>query len=116
MKQILTQVVNIRLDDTYDVYIGREGHGLSGIHGNPFRLNDEETRGATLKRFKGYFYKRVDSEPEYKTLLIGLKKWKLKRGSLKLGCFCADFGGLTCQDKPHICHGQIIAEYIDMVL
>lgn len=115
MKKILTTAVNIRLE-AFDVYCGRAGQGHSGIHGNPFRLEGEASRGATLKRFKGYFYKRVEDDPGYKSLLISLKKQKLENGQLRLGCFCAPYGGLTCKDKPHVCHVQIIAEFIDMVL
>lgn len=114
--KILTRVVNIKLEPIYDFYIGRRGQGHDGVHGNPFRLNDGESRGTTLKKFKGHFYKRIKDDYEYRMLLFDMKKFKDAKERLSLGCFCAGPDGLTYADKPHICHGQIIAEYIDMVL
>jgi transposase len=30
-----------------------------------------------------------------------------------LYCFCAPPGGLTAADRPHVCHGQVLAELAD---
>jgi hypothetical protein len=92
-----TQVVNIRRDG-YDVYIGRAGKGHDGYFGNPFRLGMNETRGATLEKYREYFYNRLRSDPEFKERIESLK-------GKTLGCFC----------KPNPCHGDIIKEYLDSI-
>lgn len=92
---MLTTVVNIK-HDQYDVYIGRAGRGEDGYFGNPYKLLPGMARGMTLKHYRNYFYKRLDTDPEFKARIHSL------RGK-KLGCFC----------KPHNCHGDIIAEYLN---
>lgn len=91
-----TRVVNILKTKDYDVYIGRGGQGKDGYFGNPFRLSPEESRGATLERYKTYFNNRIANDPEFKQRVLLLK-------DKTLGCFC----------KPHACHGDIIAEWLD---
>jgi hypothetical protein len=91
-----TKVVNIALGHKYDVYIGRAGKGEDGYFGNPFRIGPGESRGATLERFRVWFYKRLETDPVYKRRIHELK-------GKTLGCFC----------KPHPCHGDIIAAYLD---
>ena len=90
-----TRVVNIREED-YDVYIGRAGRGMDGYFGNPFRLGAGMPRGATLEKYREYFYRRIHADPEFKRRVEGLQ-------GKTLGCFC----------KPHPCHGDIIKEYLD---
>jgi len=90
-----TKVVNIKTDN-YDVYIGRAGRGQDGYFGNPFMLSAGQIRGASLEKFKEYFYGRLKSDIEYSRRINGLK-------GKTLGCFC----------KPYPCHGDIIAEYLD---
>lgn len=92
-----TQVVNIR-NGQYDVYIGRAGQGQDGYFGNPFRLGMNEKRGATLEKYREYFYNRIRSDPEFKEKIESLK-------GKTLGCFC----------KPNPCHGDIIKEYLDSI-
>lgn len=92
----MTTVVNIKHTQRYDQYIGRAGHGQDGYYGNPFRLGSESTRGSTLKQYKEYFYHRLATDPTFKERIHSLKD-KI------LGCFC----------KPHPCHGDIIAEYLN---
>jgi hypothetical protein len=92
----MTTVVNIKRD-AYDVYIGRAGKGKDGYFGNPFRLGITETRGTTLNRYRSYFFERLSNDPEFKRRVHELK------GKI-LGCFC----------KPHDCHGDIIAEYLNL--
>lgn len=97
-----TTVVNIRTGAFYDVYIGRAARGKSqgsnGYFGNPYRLAPGVQRGTTLDRFRTYFYDRLSADGEFKARVMALK-------DKKLGCFC----------KPHACHGDIIAEYLDTV-
>lgn len=92
-----TKAVNIRRDK-YDVYIGRAGRGMDGYFGNPFPLAPGTPRGSTLEKYRDYFYKRIESDSEFKRKILALK-------GKKLGCFC----------KPEACHGDIIAEYLDNI-
>lgn len=91
----MTNVVNIRTSG-YDVYIGRAGKGQDGYFGNPFRLRASESRGATIERYKEYFYERLETDPEFKDRIHELQ-------GKTLGCFC----------KPYACHGDVIAEYLN---
>jgi hypothetical protein len=91
----MTNVVNIR-NSRYDVYIGRAGRGEDGYFGNPFRLRYNEPRGATIERYREYFYNRLKTDPEFKRRIHLLK-------GKTLGCFC----------KPNACHGDVIKEYLD---
>lgn len=94
----MTKVINIKTDYVYDVYIGRAGHGYDGYFGNPYRLRPNEARGATLDRYRTYFYARLASDPEFKQRVLQPK-------DKTLGCFC----------KPACCHGDIIVEYLNTV-
>lgn len=91
-----TTVVNIRTGTPCDVYIGRGGYGHKGYFGNPFRLPAGLPPGSTLDRYREYFYDKLSSDPEFKRRVLELK------GKV-LGCFC----------KPHPCHGDIIADYLN---
>ena len=91
----MTKVVNLR-QEKYDVYIGRAGRGQDGYFGNPIRLNEGDSRGATIEKYRVYFYKRLENDAVFKSRIHSLK------GKV-LGCFC----------KPAQCHGDIIKEYLD---
>lgn len=98
-----TVVVNLR-NESYDVYIGRAGHGEDGYFGNPIRLNKtcrncggiHETPGETIPCFREIFQRKLRIDLEYKERVLAL------RGK-RLGCFC----------KPRACHGDVIKEYLD---
>src|SRR6478736_642723 len=90
-----TTVVNL-YKEPYDIYIGRAGKGKDWYFGNPIKLQPNEERGATIERFKEYFYNRLDIDKEFKTKILELK-------GKKLGCFC----------KPKECHGDVIADYLN---
>lgn len=90
-----TTVVNITNGFKYDVYIGRAGHGHDGYFGNPFRL-DDSSREEVLRKYEVWFNNRLDTDPEFKRRIYGLK------GKV-LGCFCA----------PKLCHGHIIVDYLN---
>lgn len=92
----ITTVVNIRNSD-YDVYIGRAGNGKDGYFGNPIKLVAGESRGSTIEMYKQYFYKRLKNDREFRGKILDLK-------GKTLGCFC----------KPHACHGDIIANYLNI--
>lgn len=82
----MTRVVNLH-KQLFDVYIGRAGHGYDGYFDNP---------GKTVREFENYFFKRLETDPEYKDKIYALK------GKV-LGCFCA----------PKHCHGDVIALYLN---
>ena len=89
-----TRVVNLR-KDRYDMYIGRAGRGQDGYFGNPFPLG-EQPRGATIARYREHFLERLRADEQFARRVRALK-------GKTLGCFC----------KPHPCHGDVIAEYLD---
>lgn len=89
-----TKIVNLH-KDSYDVYIGRAGKGKEGYFGNPIRL-EGGTRKEVLKRYKEYFYQRLENDAEFKQRVLELK-------GKTLGCFC----------KPKSCHGDTIVEYLN---
>jgi len=88
-------VVNIRREKC-DVYIGRAGRGEDGYFGNPFRLKAEESRGATIERYREWFERRIEEDAEFRRRVLELK-------GKRLGCFC----------KPHACHGDVIVEWLE---
>ena len=94
-----TKVVNL-FRESYDVYIGRAGKGKDGYFGNPFPLLPSEERGATIERFKKYFYNRIETDIDYKNRVLALK-------GLTLGCFCKQ------KNKEVPCHGDIYVEYLN---
>jgi hypothetical protein len=100
-----TVVVNVRYDEC-DEYIGRQGRGRSGYFGNPSRISNGVPREQALAAFRDYFNDRIANDLVYRRRVLAL------RGK-RLGCFCAPRGGVTAADKPHVCHGQIIAEWVD---
>lgn len=91
-----TTVVNIRRNE-YDVYIGREGHGQDGMFGNPFSAIKDGGRERAIALYRQYFHKRLRVDSEFFSRVEEL------RGK-RLGCFC----------KPKACHGDIIADYLDI--
>lgn len=91
-----TIVVNIKSGTDYDVYIGRPGRGERGYFGNPYPLSPNEQRGATLEKFRTYFFGRLKSDSLFRIRVEQLK-------GKTLGCFC----------KPKPCHGDIIADYLN---
>jgi len=90
-----TVAVNLK-NEKYDVYIGRAGRGQDGYFGNPFILSAGQSRGASLDKYRAYFFERLKTDPEFRRRIHGLK-------GKTLGCFC----------KPYPCHGDIIAEYLN---
>jgi hypothetical protein len=89
-----TTVVNLK-KEPYDVYCGRAGHGKDGYFGNPFHIING-IRGSAIEPYKEYFYKRLETDPDFKERILALK------GKV-LGCFC----------KPRVCHCDIIANYLN---
>lgn len=90
-----TNVVNIH-KAPYDVYIGRAGHGQDGYFGNPYKLYDESRRLEVVLSYEEWFRFRLHIDPTFRQRVHALK-------GKTLGCFC----------KPQICHGDVIADYLN---
>jgi hypothetical protein len=87
MQEQKTEVVNIKTDKDYDVYIGRPSKW-----GNPFVVGKDGTRKQVIERYKKWIVQQPD-------LLKDLHELKGK----KIACFC----------KPLPCHGDVLAEMAD---
>ena len=94
-----TSVVNIKRE-SYDVYIGRAGHGHDGYFGNPYRVEALGGRASgrqeAIARYRHFFNARIQTDTVFRRRIEAL------RGKT-LGCFC----------KPEACHGDVIAEYLN---
>ena len=94
-----TRIVNIK-KEKYDVYIGR-----GSIYGNPYThlpLNNTKaqiqvkSREDAIKKYKEYFYKRIEEDSEFLDDILRLK-------DKVLGCHC----------HPKSCHGDIIVNFLN---
>lgn len=97
-----TTVVHVR-QQPYDVYIGRNSPRGDGYFGNPYRIR--EGRYSCLKKFQKYFDEKLSKDPEFKEKVLELK-------DKSLGCYCKPVNGFNGEV---LCHGQIIAAYVDGV-
>lgn len=96
-KEIKTTVVNIlKHPKDFDVYIGRAGLGFDGFFGNKYRVPYDGSREECVEKFRKYFNKRIESDPEFRKRVLELK-------GKRLGCFC----------NPKICHGDVYVNYLD---
>lgn len=81
------------------VYIGR-GNKSKGLphskYANPFKLTEEEPRGSTIERYRGYLWNEI------KEGRITIEELKELHG-LNLVCFCS----------PQSCHGDILLKAIE---
>lgn len=85
----MSRVVHLRKEH-YDVCIDRRS-----VFGNLFTVKQYGREGC-IKKYREYFYKRIDDDPGFKEVVLELK------GKI-LGCWC----------KPKACHGDIIIEYLN---
>ncbi len=83
----MTRVVNVKMCDTYDTYIGR-----GSPWGNPWKIGEDGTREEVIERFRTYLL----TQPHLMRALPELK------GKV-LGCWC----------KPEACHGDVLVKYIE---
>ena len=99
-----TRVVNLN-HSVYDVYIGRQGRGMSGTFGNPCRVGSKcpecgqyhDTGTSTLTCFERYFLRRVEQDSAFREAVLSLK-------GKRLGCFCF---------PQKRCHGTTIVNYLE---
>lgn len=98
-----TVVVNLFVDPSYDVYMGRSWDGTDprliapgnhGYLGNPFTDGNFEDN---LLRFKHYFLDRLEHEQRFRKSVLALH-------GCRLGCVC---------DLGRSCHAHIIADWIN---
>ena len=80
-------VVNLKLKQPFDVYIGRPSKW-----GNPFVLGRNGTRAQVVAQYRRYLL----GQPALLALLGEL-------AGKRLGCFCA----------PRPCHGDVLAELVN---
>jgi hypothetical protein len=85
-----TTVVNMR-NSAYDVAIDR-----TSPFGNPFHLGKDGDRTTVLAKYREYFLERVEKDADFKRKVLALR-------GLRLGCWCS----------PLLCHGMIIAEWLE---
>ena len=104
-----TKVVNIKTDN-YDVYIGRGSKFGNPYSHLPLRYTKAQvqvkTRDESIERYREYFYKQIEEDPEFLDDILRLK-------NKTLGCHCAPINGFN---GKIMCHGQIISEFLDVVL
>lgn len=84
---MVVKVVN-RKKERYDVYIGRGTQA-----GNPFIVGPDGDNEECVRKYRKYFYWRLEWDEDFKKYIMSLKGI--------MGCWC----------KPLPCHGDVIAEY-----
>jgi hypothetical protein len=89
----VTRVVNKKLTNDFDVYIGR-----GTPWGNPFAIGHGEgpDRDEVIRLYRDYFEEKIKNDQNFKAGILAMK-------GLRLACFC----------KPQACHGDVIAEYLN---
>lgn len=98
IKILITRVINIKDNDSYKEdndhyeYIGRGSYW-----GNPYSMFDTDTdsREEVIHKFEYDF--------EYDMFLNKKKNEVYKLAGKRLGCFC----------KPHACHGDVLADFLN---
>ncbi|MCB2261525.1 MAG: DUF4326 domain-containing protein [Candidatus Thiosymbion ectosymbiont of Robbea hypermnestra] len=85
----LTKVVNVDKEERHDVYIGR-----GSKWGNPYAIGFDGDRDEVIRKFK------YDFERDF---LRFSRKDVLEIKGKTLGCHC----------KPAVCHGDVIADYLN---
>lgn len=95
---MITKVINIHVDGFPEggVYIGRKGKGHDGYFGNPFRITKFQPRHKSILNYEMYFTARMRTDTEFERRINEL-------AGKTLVCFC----------KPLLCHGDIIAKYLN---
>lgn len=107
-------VVNVRDVDEVDVYIGR-GKNKSHLEntqpnergwlGNPFSLEDFNSREIVIKKYANIFLEKYTDDEEFKSAVDELiQRVQESEETIKLGCWCA----------PKACHGDFLKKFIMM--
>lgn len=118
MITIVNKKEKLYAGEPFKIYIGRPS-----IFGNPYSVK-EYGRAGCIEKYNNYFQSIMQGTlkgPNFdytgpgvrlRKAIIHLKKIHDVYGKLVLECWCAK-GEITTKDKPYICHGQVIAEYLE---
>ena len=99
------KIVNYHVEKNFDVYGGRPAGGKDptkvpvgqyGWLGNPFKVNGNTTREQAIAKYKQYFWKRINSDEQFRKAVLGLQK-------KTVACFCI----------PKPCHLDVIKAWFD---
>lgn len=88
-----TTVVNVKVNSTADVVMVDR----TTIFGNPFHRGKDGDRDEVVRKYRGYFHRRVTVDAAFREAVLRLK-------GKTLGCHCA----------PKKCHGSVIAEWLEL--
>jgi len=95
----ITRVINIKIDTKYKGITSNEEYeyiGRGSYWGNPYSMyEDGENRSEVIRKFKYDF--------DYNKFPNKNKSEVYKLAGKRLGCFC----------KPHACHGDVLAEFLN---
>lgn len=75
--------------------------GKRGWLGNPYTLEDADSRAACIEAFKADFIARLKQDTEFRDAVVDLS-------GKTLGCFCQ-----TIDEEGPACHAEVIAEHAD---
>lgn len=109
-----TSVVSMKMRPSGFIYIGRAGKGNSGLFGNPVVIGQickicskvHASGSSTLACYKKYFLERLEKDFSFRQEVLALK-------GKRLACFCVSQEWKPGDHGPLVCHGQVMAEWID---
>ena len=91
-EKLVTRVVNVRTYQSKDyVLVDRRT-----AFGNPFKIGIHGTRHEVCKKYRKYFYQKIEDDPQFEQEVLAL-------AGCILGCWC----------HPEECHAHIIADYLN---
>lgn len=93
--------------DPYDVYVGRPS-----IFGNPYSHKSGTLAQFTVHTVEEAVAKYEDWVRQQPHILERLPDLVGKT----LGCWCAPKGGLTTEESPFKCHGQVLIKLVNEML
>jgi hypothetical protein len=88
---VKTRVVNVRNAGGDFVPVDRRT-----IFGNPFKIPRDGTREEVVEKYREWFMDRIAVDPGFRRAVMELR-------GCRLGCWC----------KPELCHGDVIAEWLN---
>lgn len=112
MITIVNKKEKLYVGEPFKIYIGRPS-----ILGSPYTVK-EYGRAGCIEKYNSYFQSIMQGTLKgqdfdaIRKAVVYLKKVHDEYGKLVLECWCAK-GEITTKDKPYICHGQVIAEYLE---
>lgn len=112
------RVYSLRVDPgVAGVYIGRPGQGEAGPWGNPVALGlpcpicatthpkTGPGRDEAITCYDLHLRRRLEVDPDF------ARRFDALQGKSLL-CFCAPRGGLSADDRPYRCHGQVMLDVL----